>query len=94
MAGTPDVRHIANHTISQTNPARSERRGREWSGGRRESGAARVPTDYCRLGAAADEVADVMQSPAGHVNWREETEVGGDFRRAPGRRATWRSANR
>ena len=51
--------------------------GREWSAGRRESGAARVPTDYCRLGAAADEVADVMQSPAGHVNWRDETEVGG-----------------
>ena len=53
------------------------RRGRDWRGGRRESGAARVPTDYCRLGAAADEVADVMKFPAGHVNWCEETEVGG-----------------
>ena len=66
--------------------------GREWSGGRMESGAAGVPTDYCRLGAAADEVADAMQIPAGHVGWREETEVGGGYRRAPGRRATWRLA--
>ena len=57
-----------------------------------ESGAARVPTDYCRLGAAPDEAVDVMQSPAGHVDRREETEVGGGFRRAPGRRDIWRSA--
>ena len=68
---------LTTDTIPPTNPARRERRWREWSGGRLESGAARVPTDYCRLGAAADEVADVMKFPAGHVNWRDETEVGG-----------------
>ena len=41
----PEAKHVANATISPTNPEQSERRGREWSGGRRESGAARVPTD-------------------------------------------------